>query len=898
MKFSKIIIVLFIPSALIFFGVLFISENHAFYKLYEEKRFSSLLPTYKQLTQLRSEFDLKKALISRGTINQNNTINLKLSYQDLIAFREHYHASLNTSGYLMDDQNQWRKAKANLHGLGDIKVKLKIHGTSLTPVRQSIGYLNNILYLFKKRLLNINEYKYEFLEIANGGYAFKIKLRDDKVFNGKSRINLLAPHDDWTIVGNSLNKYISSLGVISTYGEYNNVKVNGNDIGLYLAIENIGKNLLERNFSITNFAILKNYDFWDKAWNMAHISPTMFTSFDIEQSGELLTQKIALFQLRNLFNSIENNDFDNLKTIIDINNLSKIFALSLLTGEHHPLTGDNTRYIYDLAKGTFNLSYRIEGGPKLIETKITEDTGVISFKDYDPHPLFYLLLKEEEFLDLVYKHLLEISDQSRLILDMLKKEAELYNAVANDSMFYMNIFQRNKYIDDFIVIDSNLKNIKSILLNTLNIKIEPKTLIPREIKEDYVKLFLTVRSDSNGIHTLDFLNDSLASVELFSIRSCDSKDYHFEKPILVSGADYNSETGLISNNNFHSSEIPFDCVASVKAINNKSDTKIENQNIHINYMFEFDKHESSGLDQFGEQLDEIYTNGILDSYIVKAGQYRIGSDVIFPQGKAVTFEPGVELELDENVSVLIRGDFKADGRKNNKIKIRKSGVNNFGTFAIKGSHTKPSDVLINNVILSGGNESIIDGTYFSSQLSIHMANVIFKNSVISDSSSDDGLNIKNANALIENNIFENNFADQVDLDFVNGEVINNIFNFNVEYTDQLTDGLDVSGSVLKIALNEMNNMTDKGLSVGEKSIILITNNHMKNNTIGSAIKDSSIVCFHRNFFEKNKTNVSIYIKKNMYQMPSVYSNESQLLATHIDEDKCDEKSFLDQRSFK
>ena len=147
MKFSKIIIVLIIPSTLIFLGLLFISENHTFYKLYEEKRFSSLLPTYKQLAQLRNEFDLKKALISRGTINQKNTINLELSYQDLIAFRNHYHASLNTSSYLMDDQNQWRKAKVNLHGLGDIKAKLKIHGTSLTPVKESIGYLNNILYL-------------------------------------------------------------------------------------------------------------------------------------------------------------------------------------------------------------------------------------------------------------------------------------------------------------------------------------------------------------------------------------------------------------------------------------------------------------------------------------------------------------------------------------------------------------------------------------------------------------------------------------------------------------------------------------------------------------------------------------------------------------------------------
>ena len=48
--------------------------------------------------------------------------------------------------------------------------------------------------------------------------------------------------------GNALNKYMSSIGIITTYGTFYNLFVNGSDIGLYLGIENISKNLLERNF--------------------------------------------------------------------------------------------------------------------------------------------------------------------------------------------------------------------------------------------------------------------------------------------------------------------------------------------------------------------------------------------------------------------------------------------------------------------------------------------------------------------------------------------------------------------------------------------------------------------------------------------------------------------------
>ena len=89
---------------------------------------------------------------------------------------------------------------------------------------------------------------------------------------------------------NALNKYIKYHGVITTSGSYKNLFINGTDIGLYLAIENIDKDLLERNFKITNYAILKNIDDW-MAWT-GHYARTMQTSHDIEQKGVQETSEV------------------------------------------------------------------------------------------------------------------------------------------------------------------------------------------------------------------------------------------------------------------------------------------------------------------------------------------------------------------------------------------------------------------------------------------------------------------------------------------------------------------------------------------------------------------------------------------------------------------------------
>ena len=318
-------------------------------------------------------------------------------------------------------------------------------------------------------------------------------------------------------------------------------------------------------------------------------------------------------------------------------------------------------------------------------------------------------------------------------------------------------------------------------------------------------------------------------------------------------------------------EIPFSCIEGVEILKGESKIKLMPEDIYINYSRPFRLIESEGLEQFGLSLKEIISlDNKIEKYIVSAGYYNIEDNITFPDNVDVVFERGTEISLSEGVSIYIKGSFTAEGTRSQPVILKNLSNKPFGSIAIKGTSIKPSKVKINNLHISGGSESIMDGTYFSSQLSIHMAEVIIENSSFKNSFSDDGLNIKNSKVEIKNNLFENNSADQVDLDFVYGNVSSNVFNFIGSHEGKLTDGLDISGSVLNINNNLMQNMSDKGLSIGEKSQANIFDNVIKENNIGIALKDESKICLKHNSILKNSDDLLLYIKKNMYKMPALF----------------------------
>ena len=183
---------------------------------------------------------------------------------------------------------------------------------------------------------------------------------------------------------------------------------------------------------------------------------------------------------------------------------------------------------------------------------------------------------------------------------------------------------------------------------------------------------------------------------------------------------------------------------------------------------------------------------------------------------------------------------------------------------------KSTEVDINFLILSGGNEDSVNGAYFSGALSLYSHDIVkMTNSIVSNNFGEDGLNIKSSKVLLKNNTFLSNYSDQVDLDNTIGHVSGN--NFSVQNENSSNgDGLDLSGSKISIQGNNFSYFKDKGISVGEESEAVIFENTFSDNENGMAIKDSSIVHLKGNTFNNNIADINMYVKKNIFNEPVLY----------------------------
>ena len=146
---SKVIIfaLMFFALYLLLFFLLNSGNFFNSYKKFENKY--QRLPNIIELNNFFNEIDISKAFNPRGNTQDRNAANLILTYSDLVAFRDYYSESLYLDGYLSDSKNDWRKAKIILPDIGKSKIKIKIHGTAATTVRQSIPYLDNIIMKLK-----------------------------------------------------------------------------------------------------------------------------------------------------------------------------------------------------------------------------------------------------------------------------------------------------------------------------------------------------------------------------------------------------------------------------------------------------------------------------------------------------------------------------------------------------------------------------------------------------------------------------------------------------------------------------------------------------------------------------------------------------------------------------
>lgn len=247
-----------------------------------------------------------------------------------------------------------------------------------------------------------------------------------------------------------------------------------------------------------------------------------------------------------------------------------------------------------------------------------------------------------------------------------------------------------------------------------------------------------------------------------------------------------------------------------------------------------------------EEKEELYFNNLvrIDSTINLKNKI-----VVFDKQSKVLFSNNAKL-LFESCKVFFKGDekekIKIEGSNENSIIFNKCSVDISNSEFFNFSNFKNDKIILPAAI-----------TFYNSTVNIN--NSIFRNNLIGD----DYINFYNSEFFVRNSLIENSFADAIDSDFSDGEI------YKLSLSNIGNDGLDFSGSNVKINDSYFSKVQDKALSAGESSKIIINKSSISNSEMGIVVKDGSNVDAFDNFLENNKIDYAVFFKKDFYEPPSL-----------------------------
>jgi hypothetical protein len=245
------------------------------------------------------------------------------------------------------------------------------------------------------------------------------------------------------------------------------------------------------------------------------------------------------------------------------------------------------------------------------------------------------------------------------------------------------------------------------------------------------------------------------------------------------------------------------------------------------------------------------------------GPVRIDSTIEVPRDYTVEFRPGLQLTLAKGASLILYGDLESKGTANNPVTI--SGVDatlDWGSLVVQGTRMDPSNVRLEYTTLRGGTGAQNARAHFTGAFAVIDGVVTIHNSRFLDLNSEDGLNLRYSQLDFQNNLVRGAPDDVIDLDFCKGVAMGNL----VEHGGG--DGFDMSGSRMTIEQNRIRYCADKGISVGEGTIVEIRDNLIYDCRTGIASKDGSVAKIIDNGLARVAVGLALYRKKLTFGQPS------------------------------
>ena len=714
---------------------------------------------------------------------------------------------------------------------------------------------NGSTYNADLRLKGDREIHYSNLEKA----SYRVKVKKQNTLFGMNKFSLQKPRvrnyiEEWIFL-----EMMRDEGIVTPRYNFVNVSINGANRGVYALEEHYTKYLIENNRN-KDGPILK-FDEFTGNFMLDTINVLELDKWKTEENLPKLKTALALLDgFRNKKLTIDQ--------VFDTKKLAKFFALSDLNYAWHGVITKSMRFYYnpvsmkiepipfDGHRGASNKPYLLSAELGIVSENnwthskfgnwfrvFFNDASSYSPDFYEEYIQTLERISNKQYLDSFFKeHDKEISD----ILTLIYSELPLYDNIFSFGPFPY-YFNRNSYY----LTQKNILNKLKTSNFTANFKSTSTNTLVLEIINKNRSLPIIIDGISDKKDNL--LCKPFEHLIIFPVYRTNN---HTEIKKSKFKCDNNAITELSENiqivarypgsvNRFHFDIMPrvVDDLTVVKNDIIRARPNIENFDF-----FEIDK-ESKKI-------------------TLRKGNYVISNNMIIPAGYTFIIEGGTTVNLHNNAIILSYSKLNWTGLKNERILIT-SNAGNSGSVVVMNA---PKISYIKNVDFSGLSYPQLEDWNISGSINFYNSNVDLNNVKISSNVSEDGLNIVKSKFNINNINFSNIKSDALDIDFGEGNLLNSTFD-NIG-----NDAIDTSGTILYLKDINIFNVGDKAISAGEVSSLNGENVDIKNSEIGVTSKDGSSVLFSRVNIANSKIGLTVFMKKNEYDVP--YLKIDQLTFTN------------------
>ena len=218
----------------------------------------------------------------------------------------------------------------------------------------------------------------------------------------------------------------------------------------------------------------------------------------------------------------------------------------------------------------------------------------------------------------------------------------------------------------------------------------------------------------------------------------------------------------------------------------------------------------------------------VNGFCILSGILNFSETMIF-ESKTI-IDPGTKIILNQGGNLIFKSSLLINGTKESPVTIE---GNSSGGIFIKNNKEQVS--IIKNTTFN--NLATLNSLLYRYTGSVNGYGGMFilEDVNISNGKAEDQLNLINSKINITGLNIDNAMSDAFDCDFCEGTIK------YLNLKDVGGDGLDISGSKLKVSQMEAKYIKDKAFSVGEKSYAEIDSAEYDTIATGIAVKDSSIV---------------------------------------------------------